>query len=181
MSLNRNSLSARSLIEQVFSSALCSSISCAGRHWLFRYGYSLLPKLYNLPHAMSLIMSFLTQSSILSYHSPGTCRSRSCGHDYLECHQRCTSHPSPRPLHGTDDHWAPTVVNSIIDHKLSTPDMMALLPTDILHCTLLNYQTRCVSDPFAKICIYHHGCSMCWLSCYVKGLGLIFMKLAILP
>ena len=39
MSLNRSSLSARSLIEQVFSSvglvALCSSISCAGRHWLF--------------------------------------------------------------------------------------------------------------------------------------------------
>ena len=39
MSLNRSSLSARSLIEQVFSSvglvALCSSISCEGRHWLF--------------------------------------------------------------------------------------------------------------------------------------------------
>ena len=39
MSLNRSSLSARSLIEQVFSSvglvALCSTISWAGLHWLF--------------------------------------------------------------------------------------------------------------------------------------------------
>ena len=39
MSLNRSSLSARSLIKRVFSSVglvvLCSSISCAGRHWLF--------------------------------------------------------------------------------------------------------------------------------------------------
>ena len=43
MSLNRSSLSARSLIEQVFSSvglvALCSSISCEATGY-FGYGYS---------------------------------------------------------------------------------------------------------------------------------------------